>query len=248
MISRAPATRARAALAAAVAVVLSVALGGCAESSASADGAGSGSATTSPASRASGRPWNAAPGARVVVIGDSITGGHGLSAEQAWPEVLARTERWQLTNLSCDGAGVLAEGDSDSCASTYDGLVQRAVPLRPAVVLVQASSNDLGQDEDEVDGATEELVAEVHRLLPHARVIGLSAIWADDTPPAQLAEISAALRSAIAADGGTSVDIGQPLHGHPDWMQSDDVHPTARGQRAVLTAVTAAFARDHVRF
>lgn len=229
-----------------MAFVVAGALAGCAESSASADGAGGSS--TSSAAAASGRPWDAAPGARVVVIGDSISGGHGLPAEQAWPAVLARTERWQLTNLSCDGAGVLTEGDTDSCASAYEGLVQRAVALRPAVVLVQASSNDLGQDQDEVDGATEQLVADVHRLLPRARVVGLSAIWNEQQPPAQLAAISAALRSAIDEDGGTYVDVGQPLRGHADWMQSDDVHPTARGQRAVLAAVTAAFGRDHVRF
>lgn len=234
----------RAAVATALAVTVSLALGGCAEGSASADG----TATTSRASAASGRPWNAAPGARVVVVGDSISGGHGLPAEQAWPAVLARTERWQLTNLSCDGAGVLTEGDSDSCASAYEGLVERAVALRPAVVLVQASSNDLGQDEDEVDGATEQLVADVHRLLRRARVVGLSAIWNEDAPPAQLGAVSAALRTAIDEDGGTYVDIGQPLRGHADWMQSDDVHPTARGQRAVLAAVTTAFERDHVRF
>lgn len=229
-----------------MAFVVAGALAGCAESSASADGAGGSS--TSSAAAASGRPWDAAPGARVVVIGDSISGGHGLPAEQAWPAVLARTERWQLTNLSCDGAGVLTEGDTDSCASAYEGLVQRAVALRPAVVLVQASSNDLGQDQDEVDGATEQLVADVHRLLPRARVVGLSAIWNEQQPPAQLVAISAALRSAIDEDGGTYVDVGQPLRGHADWMQSDDVHPTARGQRAVLAAVTAAFGRDHVRF
>jgi acyl-CoA thioesterase-1 len=235
---------ARPAAAIGLALAVSLGLGACAESSASA----ADTATTSRASTASGRPWNAAPGTRVVVVGDSISGGHGLAAGQAWPEVLARTERWQLTNLSCDGAGVLTEGDTDDCATAYEGLVQRAVTLRPAVVFVQASSNDLGQDEDEVDGGTEQLVADLHRLLPRARVVGLSAIWNEQTPPAQLAAISAALRTAIDEHGGTYVDIGQPLRGHPDWMQSDDVHPTVRGQRAVLSAVTTAFARDHVRF
>jgi acyl-CoA thioesterase-1 len=236
-------TRTRAAFAAAVAVVAVLGLAACTED-ASVAAAGDAGPTTSPTAR----PWDHARGARVVVIGDSISGGHGLSDEQAWPALLARREHWQLTNLSCDGAGVLTEGDDDACGSTYQELVQRAVDLRPAVVFLQASSNDLGQDDDEVDGATEQLVAEVHRLLPRARVIGLSAIWNEDAPPAQLASISGALRSAIEEDGGTSVDIGEPLRGHADWMQSDDVHPTARGQQAVEAAVTTAFARDHVRF
>lgn len=234
-------------LTAVVAVVAVLGLSACSEDASVAAASTSGAAPTSTSSRTA-RAWDHAPGARVVVIGDSISGGHGLSAEQAWPELLARRERWQLTNLSCDGAGVLTEGDDDDCGSTYEQLVERAEDLRPAVVLVQASSNDLGQDDDELAGATEQLVAEVHRLLPRARVVGLSAIWNEDAPPAQLATISAALRSAVERDGGTMVDIGQPLRGHADWMQADDVHPTARGQRAVEAAVRAAFERAHVRF
>lgn len=183
----------------------------------------------------------------VVVIGDSITRGHGLRAWQAWPEVLAARLHVRVVDLACDGAGVLAEGD-DQCAATYEGLAQQAAALHPSLVLVQASSNDLGQDDDELDGASTELVSEVRRLAPAARVVGLSALWDQDAPPAQLATISAALRSAVERDGGTWIDVGQPLHGHPGWMQSDDVHPTERGQLAVAAAVRRAMASDHVRW
>ncbi len=230
-------------LATVVAVAAVLGLGACTE-----DASVAAAPDPGPVASPTSRPWDQARGARVVVVGDSISGGHGLADGQAWPALLARREHWQLTNLSCDGAGVLTAGGDDACGSTYAETVQRAVDLRPAVVFLQASSNDLGQDDDELDGATEQLVAEVHRLLPRARVVGLSAIWDEDAPPAQLATISAALRSAIRQDGGTSVDIGQPLRGHAAWMQADDVHPTARGQRAVEAAVATAFARDHVRF
>ncbi len=184
-------------------------------------------------------------GARVVVIGDSITIGHGLRPDQAWPELLATRDHLRLTDLGCDGAGVLAEGD-DQCSATYEELAEQAAALHPAVVVLQASSNDLGQDDYELDGATEQLVAAVHRLLPRARVVGLSAVWDQDAPPAQLATISTALHAAVTGVGGSWLDLGQPLRGHPAWMQADDVHPTARGQRALLAAVSAALARDHL--
>ncbi|WP_022908281.1 SGNH/GDSL hydrolase family protein [Curtobacterium sp. B18] len=183
---------------------------------------------------------------RVVVIGDSITRGHGLAASLAWPELIATRDHLRLTDLGCDGAGVLVEGD-DQCAATYDELLDRAAALDPAVVVLQASSNDLGQDDDALDGATAQLVADAHRTMPRARIVGLSAIWSDEAPPAQLAAVSAALGSAVRRTGGAFVDVGQPLRGHADWMQSDDVHPTARGQRAIAAAVTAALGRDHVR-
>lgn len=231
--------RGRAVVATALAALTALALVGCSEDS---------SVAAAPSPSVTGRAWDHAPGERIVVIGDSVSGGHGLTPEQAWPALLARTERWQLTNLSCDGAGVVAEGDQDECASAYPGLVKRAVDLRPRVVFVQASSNDLGEDDAQVTSATDQLVALVHRDLPEARVVGLSAVWNEQAPPAQLATISHALHRAVRRDGGTYVDVGQPLSGHPEWMQSDDVHPTARGQRALEAGVIAAFARDHVRF
>ncbi|UFU13226.1 SGNH/GDSL hydrolase family protein [Curtobacterium sp. C1] len=236
----APARR-RTVLVALTAVVAAGLLAGCTESTSAA-------APATPHPSATTRAWDHAPGERIVVIGDSITAGHGLTPEQAWPSLLARTERWQLTNFSCDGAGVVAEGDADECASAYPTLVRRAVDERPQVVFIQASSNDLGEDDAVVKSQTDQLVAEVHRLLPAARVVGLSAIWNEQAPPAQLAKISHAMHRAARKDGGTYVDIGDPLRGHADWMQSDDVHPTARGQRAIEASVIESFARDRLRF
>lgn len=197
---------------------------------------------------ATDRAWDHAAGERVTLIGDSIMRGHGLARQQAWPAVLGSREHWQVTNLACDGAGFLAEGDDDQCGSTFAGLVDRVADTDPQVVIVQGSSNDLGQDDDELAGETTQQLAELHRAVAHARIIGLSAIWNEQQAPAQLATISEQVQAAVTAVGGTSVDIGEPLRGHAGWMQSDDVHPTATGQRAIADAVAAAFRRDHVRF
>lgn len=234
-------------LAALVAAAALVVLGACsADAPAAAGSLHDGTPTATPTVPA--RPWDDTGDLRIVTIGDSITAGHGLTASEAWPALIAETENWQLTNLSCDGAGVAAIGDADDCATAYPTLVERAAALRPAVVIVQASSNDLGLDTAQVRSATDRVVDDVHRRMPHARLIGLSAIWNQDAPPAQLAKITKAMRRALEREGGTFVDIGEPLRGHPEWMQSDDVHPTARGQQAVEAAVIAALRRDDVRF
>jgi len=234
-------TRSRPLLLAALALGAVLVLGACSEDPSVA-------ADTTPSASASTRAWDDAAGVDLVVIGDSITGGHGLTTAEAWPARVADEQGWSLTNLSCDGAGVAALGDADDCASAYATLVKRAEDLRPQVVIVQASSNDLGLDTAEVRSATDRVVDDVHRRLPHATLIGLSAIWDQDAPPAQLGRVSKAMRTALHREGGTYVDIGEPLRGHPTWMQPDDVHPTVRGQQAIAAAVTAAFARDHVRF
>ncbi|MFJ4296427.1 SGNH/GDSL hydrolase family protein [Curtobacterium sp. NPDC089689] len=243
-------TRTRSVLVVGLAALAVLALGACSEQPSAAVGAEPPpSASARPtATPGPGTPWDQAEDVGVVAIGDSITGGHGLTTAEAWPALMADTNGWSLTNLSCDGAGVAALGDDDDCASAYPTLVKRAVGLRPQVVLLQASSNDLGLDTAEVRSATDQVVDDVHRRMPRARVIGLSAIWNQDAPPAQLAKISKAMRVALQREGGTYVDIGEPLRGHADWMQSDDVHPTVRGQQAIAAAVTAAFARDDVQF
>lgn len=247
-------TGTRTALAAVVAVLVVSALGACsADAPASArthpsTSTSTASATATPTARPSSRPFDDTGDLRIVTIGDSITAGHGLTTAEAWPALVAEQEGWQLTDVSCDGAGVAAVGDADDCAAAYPTLVERAAALRPAVVIVQASSNDLGLDTAQIRSATDRVVDDVHRRLPRARLIGLSAIWNQDAPPAQLAAITKAMRRALDREGGTFVDIGEPLRGHPEWMQSDDVHPTARGQQAIGAAVIAALTRDHVRF
>ncbi len=243
-------TTTRSALALGVAALAVVALGACSDQPSAAVGSESTPRSSVRTTPTPGPPtaWDDARGVGVVAVGDSITGGHGLTTAEAWPALMADTNGWALTNLSCDGAGVAALGDDDDCASAYPALVKRAVDLRPQVVLLQASSNDLGLDTAEIRSATDRVVDDVHRRMPRARVIGLSAIWNQDAPPAQLATISRAMRVALQHEGGMYVDIGEPLRGHGDWMQSDDVHPTVRGQQAIAAAVTAAFTRDDVQF
>lgn len=57
-----------------------------------------------------------------------------------------------------------------------------------------------------------------------------------DTPD-EVGSTSDDLSIAVTLVGGTFIDVGQPLAGHPDWMQDDDVHPTARGQEAIAQTV-----------
>ena len=191
--------------------------------------------------------WTSPHGLRVVAVGDSIMKGHGLRPSQAWPALLARDQGWRLDNLACDGAGFLAVGDDSDCGTTFAGLVRRAVAEHPDVVIVQGSSNDLGEKDSDLEQETERQLAQIRRALPHARILGLSTIWNDHTPPAQIGTITDQVRGAVHAVGGTFIDVGQPLEGHPAWMQHDDVHPTAQGQTAIWGAVLHALRRDDVR-
>jgi len=176
----------------------------------------------------------------VVAIGDSIMKGHGLSAAQAWPATLARSMGWNLTNLACDGAGFATAGDDNDCGADFSGLVHKAVALRPALILISGSSNDLGIDNDHLRTETDAVVANLRADLPTTAIVGISTVWNDSVAPDQMNDINDQVRAAIQRAEGSYLDIGQPLAGHQSWLQSDRVHPTARGQKELFEAITGA--------
>jgi acyl-CoA thioesterase-1 len=173
----------------------------------------------------------------VVAIGDSIMKGHGLSAAQAWPAMLAASNNWALTNLACDGAGFLAPGDESDCGDRFSGLVDRAVALHPALILISGSSNDLGTDNDLLRTETVAVVLSLRAKLPTTTIVGISTVWDDTVAPDQMDDINEQVRTALLQVKGTYLDIGQPLAGQRSWLQSDRVHPTVRGQQQLAEAI-----------
>ncbi|MDQ1128808.1 SGNH/GDSL hydrolase family protein [Microbacterium sp. SORGH_AS_0888] len=174
---------------------------------------------------------------RIVTIGDSIMSGYGLDVGEAWPVLLANKAHVSLTNLACGGMGFIAVGD---CGTPYSGFVPALAALQPDVAIVQSSSNDFDEDPATLHAATVSTVQEIHEAAPDAMIIGLSTIWNDEEEtPDEVGTTSTDLRDAIALVGGEFLDVGQPLAGHPNWMQEDDVHPTYRGQQAIEEAVHA---------
>lgn len=179
-----------------------------------------------------------APPLRVVALGDSVMSGFGLSPDEAWPELLGARADLDLVNLACAGDGFVVTGD---CGTAYSGFVPAVAALQPQLILVESSSNDFWEDGDEIRTDTADTVWALHDAAPDARIVGLSTIWNDDpNVPDDTTVTSDALRDAVDAVGGIFVDVGQPLVGHPEWMQPDDVHPTPRGQRAIEQTVMSA--------
>jgi len=175
---------------------------------------------------------------RVVTLGDSLMSGFGLPPQQAWPMLLASRAHVSLTNLACPGMGFVVQGD---CGTPYAGLVPAVAALQPELLVVESSSNDFWEDEDQLRVDTADTVDQLHSAAPDARIVGLSTIWNDDAEvPGDTKVTSDALKDAVESVGGTFVDVGQPLAGHPEWMQDDEVHPTPRGQRAIEQTVMSA--------
>ena len=181
---------------------------------------------------------DAAPdGPVVVAIGDSIMEGHGLDPSQAWPSLLAREYGWRLTNLASDGSGFVTAGSN---GDTFADQIAVAVRLNPSIVLVSGSSNDLGSDDVTIAGKTAATIRALHAAVPRAEIFAVSPVWNDTSVPPQLNSIDLDVVHAVAAVGGYTLDIGQPLSGRPGLLQSDDVHPTPAGQQLIAEAVSKA--------
>jgi acyl-CoA thioesterase-1 len=176
----------------------------------------------------------------VVAIGDSIMKGHGLPSAEAWPALIGSAHHWSVHNLACDGAGFGTVGAKYDCAATFASLVQEAEKLKPDIVLISGSSNDLGFANDTLSAATSAAMRSLRAENPSARIIGISTVWGDTLTPPQIDDINDQVRAAVDEVGGVYLDIGQPLAGHRAWLQSDDVHPTAKGQRVLARAIAGA--------
>ncbi len=181
------------------------------------------------------------PGPVVVAIGDSIMDGHGVTPSRAWPQLIGQATDWQLTDLASDGSGFATVGDD---GDTFYDQAAEAVALNPDIVILAASSNDLDEDPDTVAQATSATFDYLHEALPHTRIIALNAFWGADTPPNSLGELDTAVENAAEATGAHYLDIGQPLAGHPELMQFDEVHPTAKGLLVLAAAIAKAIRAD----
>jgi lysophospholipase L1-like esterase len=177
----------------------------------------------------------------VVTIGDSIMAGYGLDdVTDAWPELLATGTPTKLVNLACSGAGFIAVG---GCGTDYAGLIEQAAAAQPTLVIVESSSNDMGQPDAAIDKATAATMAALRSAVPQATIVALSTVWNEaDSWPEEVTSSSDSIERAVSAQHGIYLDLGQPLEGHPEWMQSDDVHPTVDGQRVLAESVRRALA------
>ncbi len=176
----------------------------------------------------------------VVTIGDSIMAGYGLSPGEAWPELLASQESVSVTNLGCSGAGFVAIG---ACGTNFGGLIGSAARANPSLVIIQSSDNDDSESDQAILSATTQTLTALHEAMPNAVIVGFSTLWDQSSDaPGTIAASTTALQSALAAVGGTFIDLGEPLSSQPGLLQADNEHPTAAGQRVLVQTISQALA------
>ncbi|MBO0982245.1 SGNH/GDSL hydrolase family protein [Rathayibacter sp. SD072] len=175
-------------------------------------------------------------GSRVTVVGDSIVRGYGLDAGAAWPALVGDAFGWTVTNLGCDGGGFVRPG---VCGEPIGDRADDIAATSPDVVIVVASSNDLGTPVEDVVAAIPSAVDAIARGVPSARLIALDSVWGPDPRPGDLDAYDAALVDAVASAGGSALEYPDPLR-TDGLLAEDGVHPTEAGQLALAEAFALA--------
>jgi acyl-CoA thioesterase-1 len=193
---------------------------------------------------------------RILVLGDSLSGGFGIKASEAYPALLANKLRaaglnFQVTNASQTG------GTTDGGLERLPGHLKRKIDI----FILELGINDAfrGVPVDQIQSNLQQIIDKVKARNPGVRVViaGMAApraVEADDYVSAfgkifaELATRNGALLVPYLLEGVA----GDPLLNLPDG-----IHPNAAGQRVLaenvwrvleaLARQTAADPASHVR-
>ncbi|WIB25443.1 SGNH/GDSL hydrolase family protein [Curtobacterium sp. MCSS17_015] len=177
-------------------------------------------------------------GDKVAFIGDSYTGGTGATDKsKAFPQVLADKEGWRFTIVACGGGGYVNPGN---CGSAYQDHLAEALDAKPSIVIISGGRNDTTFPAEQVRANAATTLQRVKDALPDAKIYVTSPVWDDDAPSTKLAGVQDAVKSAAEAADVDYLDIGEPLHGHPELLSADSVHPNDDGHAAIATAIAEA--------
>ena len=186
--------------------------------------------STAAAAVAQGTPSAAAARAvapLVVFLGDSLTAGHGVAEDQAFPALLGASLAAAGHRVRVLNAGV--SGDTTAGGSRR---LEWLLSQEPAVVVVGLGANDglrgLPLEQTEIN-----LRAIVTRALDSgARVLLLGMLVPPNYGP-EYAPAFAALFPRIAEDLEVPLVpfLLEGVGGRPDLNQGDGIHPTAEGHR-----------------
>jgi acyl-CoA thioesterase-1 len=173
-------------------------------------------------------------GQTIVVVGDSLSSGYGMTAEQSWVAMLEH-------RLQDEGYGyevVNASIAGDTSAGGLARLPRLLEAHRPALVVIEIGGNDglRGQPVATLRDNLAKMIEVSQRS--GARVLLTGIQIPPNYGPAYTRELAAVYPQLAERYGATLVEfLLADVALHPELMQSDGIHPNAAGQKVVFANV-----------
>jgi acyl-CoA thioesterase-1 len=175
----------------------------------------------------------AAASERIVFLGDSLTAGLGLEADQAYPAIIERTLHEQGLNVQVVNAGV--SGDTTAGGlRRLDWLMKQS----PDVLVVGLGGNDglRGLDPKSSEQNLREIIRKARQS--GAKVLLLGMMIPPNYGPEYTSQFRAIYpRLAKEFDVPLVPFLLEGVGGDPRLNQADGIHPTAEGQKIVARNV-----------
>lgn len=177
----------------------------------------------------------------VLVIGDSLSAGFGIDAEQGWVALLQK-------RLDSEGYGYQVANASISGDTTTGGLrrLPRALEIHePQVVIIELGGND-GLRGTPLKVIRQNLAEMIEQSLDAGASVVLAGIQIPPNYGNAYAEAFRDLYPALATAHGTAL-IEFFLEGvalDPGLMQADGIHPNAAGQPRLLENIWPVLERE----
>ncbi|MDQ0031246.1 SGNH/GDSL hydrolase family protein [Arthrobacter bambusae] len=190
------------------------------------------------------RPGAATPTPTVVIIGDSLSTGHGTSPADAWPNLVENDPGFQrfqarIVNAAQDGSGYVSVGNN---GSTFGSQVDTAVTDGTRLALFFGSENDMGTSPGETEAAAARAFASVKLRAPHAQIVVVGPPSYTGTPEAERLNIRDQDKAAALKAGAEFVDpidLGWIMDDAADLIGPDGDHPSAAGQQYLKAKMEA---------
>jgi lysophospholipase L1-like esterase len=173
------------------------------------------------------------------VLGDSYTEGVGSSGP-GYVDLVGERMGWTVVEQGQGGTGYVSAGSTPGFAP-YGARVAAVVAEAPDIVVVQGSTNDVGQPATAVHDAAVGVLTALREQLPAARVVVVGPLAPPVVDPAGVVAIRDALADAAAR---ADVDFIDPIAG--GWLQPptdlypDGLHPGDEGYRLMAARLSGA--------
>ncbi|CQR36600.1 Lysophospholipase [Thiomonas arsenitoxydans] len=174
------------------------------------------------------------PIATLLVVGDSLSAGYGLETGKGWVDLLrqrleAKEPRWTVINASISG---------DTTAGGLARLPALLARDKPRVVIIELGGNDAlrGLSLQQTQNNLSRMVALCKKAGAHVLLVGMQI--PPNYGPAYTARFAAVFPAVAKSQRVAQVPfLLSGVVGHPDWFQSDNIHPTAQAQPTMLDTV-----------